>query len=107
MVLDNNVIQLKHVRSRKNPHWVREHTEYPEEKVKVCAQELLWGLYHRSFFSLMAIGGGSNYLTLLQNNVVPSLTTLYPDPTNPQVPANMIWLQYDRAPHYYHINVRQ
>lgn len=125
-MLDNNVIQLEHILfsdectfslnghtnrqncrywSRENPHWMREdHTQYPE-KVNVWA-----GIAGDHIIGPFFIDGnlnGDNYLALLQNNVVPTLTNLYPDPANPQVPANMIWFQQDGAPPHYQINVRQ
>lgn len=125
-MLDNNVIQLEHVLfsdectftlhghanrqncrywSTENPHWMREeHTQYPE-KVNVWA-----GIIGDHIIGPFFIDGnlnGDNYLALLQNNVVPTLTNLYPDPANPQVPTNMIWFQQDGAPPHYQINVRQ
>lgn len=125
-MLDNNVIQLEHVLfsdectftlhghanrqncrywSRENPHWMREeHTQYPE-KVNVWA-----GIVGDHIIGPFFINGnlnGDNYLALLQNNVLPTLTNLYPDPANPQLPANMIWFQQDGAPPHYQINVRQ
>ena len=50
---------------------------------------------------------GDRYLALLQNDVIPTLANLYPDPGNPQVPMNMIWFQQDGAPPHYQRNVRQ
>jgi len=125
-MLDNDVIQLEHVLfsdeciftlhghanrqncrhwSRENPHWIREeHTQYPE-KVNVWA-----GIVGDHIIGPFFIDGnlnGENYLALLQNNVVPTLTNLYPDPGNPGVPADMIWFQQDGAPAHYELNVRQ
>lgn len=125
-MLDTNVIQLEdvlfsdestftlhgHVNrqncrywSNENPHWMREeHTQYPE-KINVWA-----GIVGNHIVGPFFIDGnlnGDKYLELLQNNVVPTLTNLYPDPANPQVPANNIWFQQDGAPPHYQINVRQ
>ena len=125
-MLDNNVIQLEHVLfsdectftlhghanrqncrywSAENPHWMREeHMQYPE-KVNVWG-----GIVGDHIIGPFFIDGnlnGDNYLALLQNNVVPALTNLYPDPANPQVLANIIWFQQDGAPPHYQINVRQ
>lgn len=124
--LDNNVIQLEHIVfsdectftlhghahrqncrywSTENPHWIRdEHTQYPE-KVNVWAG--IVGNYVIGPFFINDNLNRDNYLVLLQNNVVPRLANLYPDPANPQVPANMIWFQQDGAPPHYSINVRQ
>lgn len=125
-MLGNNVIQLEdvlfsdestftlhgHVNrqncrywSDENPHWMREEcTQYPE-KVNVWA-----GIVRNHIVGPFFIDGnlnGNKYLELLQNNIVPTLTNLYPDPANPQVPANVIWFQQDGAPPHYQINVRQ
>lgn len=41
---------------------------------------------------------GDKYLAVHQNNVIPTLLNLYPDPANPHVPRNMIYFQRNGAP---------
>lgn len=40
---------------------------------------------------------------LMEDNVVATLTNLYPAPANPQVLVNVIWLHPDIGPLYYKI----
>lgn len=125
-MVNNNIIQLEYVMfsdectfllnghanrqncrywSTENPHWIREeHTQYPQ-KVNVWA-----GIVGNHIIGPFFIEGnlnGDNYLALLQNDVVPTLINLYPNPENPQVPTNTIWFQQDGAPPHYRANVRQ
>lgn len=125
-MLDNNIINLEDVMfsdectfslsghanrqncrywSTENPHWMREeHTQYP---VKVNVWAGIVGNHIIGPFFIEGNLNGDRYLALLQNDVIPTLANLYPDPGNPQVPMNTIWFQQDGAPPHYQRNVRQ
>jgi hypothetical protein len=50
---------------------------------------------------------GVIYLTLLQEDVMPALATLFPNPLDPDLANGRIWYQQDGAPPYYAVIVRR
>ncbi|KAJ8956910.1 hypothetical protein NQ318_014328, partial [Aromia moschata] len=74
-------------------------TQAKPEKVNVWA-----GISGENIIGPFFIDGnlnGETYLALLQNNVVPTMTNLYPAEGNPQLPGNAIWFQQDSSPAHY------
>lgn len=84
---------------------IEEHVSHHPKRLNVWARII--GNHIISPFFIDGNLNGSNYLTLLQNNIVPILTDLYADPPNPQASANMIWFQQAGAPPHYQINFQQ
>lgn len=88
-----------------NPHWSMEsHTQFPQ-KVNVWA-----GIVGTAIVGPFFIEGTLNsekYLDLLQNYIIPSVSALYPNDENPNIPADSIWFQQDGAPPHYSRTVRE
>ncbi|CAH1110625.1 unnamed protein product [Psylliodes chrysocephalus] len=82
----------------------QEHIQYPG-KVNVWAG--IVGYHIICPFFIDRNLSGDNYLALLQYNIVLTLSYLYPDSANPQVPVNMILFQQDGATPHCQINVWQ
>lgn len=87
-----------------NPRWIMEcHTQYPQ-KVNVWA-----GIVENRILNPFLIDGnltGERYLEFLENDLVPCLATLFPNPEDPDVPNNFLWYQQDGAPPHYSRPVR-
>ena len=88
-----------------NPHWTQDcHTQY-RQKINVWAgivENQILGPY---FFEENL--NGERYLDFLQNELIPALAVLFPNPQNPDIPHNDIWFQHDGAPPHFARAVRQ
>lgn len=88
-----------------NPHWMMEcHSQVPQ-KVNVWAGVIENRVIGPFFFEENL--NGERYLEFLENDLVPCLATLYPDPEDPDIPDNSLWYQQDGAPAHYTRPVRQ
>lgn len=89
----------------RNPHWMREgHTQRPE-KVNVWAGIVGDRVIGPIFFQENL--NGARYLEFLQEEVVPNLAILFPDPIEADVPNRNIWFQQDGAPPHFARPVRE
>lgn len=87
-----------------NPHWMEEvHTQRPQ-KINVWA-----GIVGQHIVGPFFIEGNLNsarYLQLLQENVIPRIMELFPNPVNANAVNETIWFQQDGAPPHYGNAVR-
>uniref|UniRef100_V5GPD3 Transposable element Tc3 transposase n=1 Tax=Anoplophora glabripennis TaxID=217634 RepID=V5GPD3_ANOGL len=91
--------------SDRNPHWMMEaHTQHPQ-KVNVWA-----GIVGNRILGPYFFEGnldGARYLEFLQFHLVPSLSVLFPNEEDPDLPNETIWFQQDGAPPHYASAVRR
>lgn len=89
--------------SFENPHWAEEyHTQHPQ-KINVWAGIIGERIVGPFFMNENLTG--TRYLNLLQNEIVPALTNLFPN-ENGELDRH-IWFQQDGAPAHFELNVRQ
>lgn len=87
-----------------NPRWMEEgHTQYPR-KVNVWAGIVRNRILGPYFFDENLTG--DMYLEFLQQELIPTLTALYPDANEPNIPEQTLWYQQDGAPPHYARPVR-
>lgn len=88
-----------------NPQWMREgHTQRPE-KVNVWAGIVGDRVIGPIFFDTNLTG--ARYLEFLEEDLVPNLAVLFPDPVEADVPNRNIWFQQDGAPPHFARPVRE
>lgn len=91
--------------SNQNPHWIREsHSQYPE-KVNVWAGIIGDHVIGPKFFNGNLTG--EQYLAFLQEDLIPCLSALFPNPIDPDLFDDRIWFQQDGAPPHFALNVRR
>lgn len=82
-----------------NPHWMREsHTQRPQ-KTNVWAGIIGNRIVGPFFFDENVTG--ETYLTMLQNELVPTLRILFPDNLDPNLFDQQMWFQHDGAPPHF------
>lgn len=87
-----------------NPHWFTEyHTQKPQ-KVNVWCGILDGRVLGPYFFEETLTG--ERYLDFLQNDLIPTLITLYPDLEEPDIHHRDLFFQQDGAPPHYALPVR-
>lgn len=91
--------------SKNNPRWMREsHTQNPQ-KVNVWAGILNNTIIGPFFFDQNLTG--DRYLQFLQNDLIPSVAHVFPNPNQPDMPDRSIWFQQDGAPPHFARQVRE
>lgn len=89
--------------AEENPHWMRQsHTQRPQ-KINVWAGIVGDHVVGPIFIENL---NGARYLDMLREQVVPTLAELFPNPLEPNLPNERIWLQQDGAPPHYALPVR-
>ena len=79
------------------------HTQHPE-KVNVWAGILSQEVIGPIFFEKNL--NGARYLLFLQEELIPNLAVLFPDPIEADMPNRNIWFQQDGAPSHFARPVR-
>jgi hypothetical protein len=91
-------------RAAAKSHWMHENHTQSLEKVNVWA-----GILDRVLGPTFIDGNltGEKYRNLLRDELVPALAALCPDPQDPDISRNTLWIQQDGAPAYYSLCIRR